>query len=73
VDVVGHQTVSNELIAANRLIFAQNGQKFAVIIVVFEYSLFVDAAVDDMVDVERTDFARTGGHRRDLFLSWMSR
>jgi hypothetical protein len=26
-----------------------------------------------MVDVERTDFARTGGHRRDLFLSWMSR
>ena len=67
--MVGHQTVSDDLVAADRLIFAENCQKLAVIIIIFEYYLLGNAAKDDMIDTERTDFAWTRWHRRDLFLS----
>ena len=68
-NVVGHQTVSNELKFADRFVFPQNCQKLAVIIFIFEYALLIYAAIDNMIDTERTDFAWTCWHRRDLFLS----
>ena len=49
-NMIGHQTISDDLIAANWLIFTKNCQKLAVIIFIFEYLLFVDAAIDNVID-----------------------
>ena len=57
-NMIGHQTISENLIAAFGPKFTKNRQKLAVIIVVLEYSLFVNAAINNMINPERTDFAR---------------
>ena len=49
-NMIGHQTISDDLIAANWLIFTKNCQKLAVIIFIFEYLLFVDAAINNVID-----------------------
>ena len=58
-NVIGHQTVCDELVAADWLIFTQNCQKLAVIIFIFKDSLLVGAAVDNMIDIDRADYSWT--------------
>ena len=57
VDVVGHQAVGVELKAANGLILPKDRQEFPVIVGIGENLLLVDAAVDHVIDIERTFFA----------------
>ena len=66
-DVVGHQAVSEEFEAADGLIFAKRLQKPFEVFSVFENILFVDAAINDVINAEGTDFALGSWHRRDLF------
>ena len=67
VDMVGHQAVTEDLVAADRLVPAKDFQKLFKVFSIFENVLFVDAAIDDVVNTEGTDFAFGSWHRRDLF------
>ena len=49
-NMIRHQTVSNQLKAANRLILAKNCQKLSIIIGIFKYSLLVVAAINNMIN-----------------------
>ena len=66
-DVVGHQAVSEEFEAADGLIFAKRLQKPFEVFSVFENILFVDAAINDVINAEGTDFTFGCWHRCDLF------
>ena len=66
-DVVGHEAVAKEFETAFRLIPAQDFQKLFEVFVIFENVLFIDAAIDDVVNTEGADFAFGSWHRRDLF------
>lgn len=57
-NMIGHQTVSENFITAFGSKFSKNCQKFAVIIFVLKYSLFVNAAINNMINSKRADFAR---------------
>ena len=67
VDMVGHQAVTEDLVAADRLVPAEDFQKLFKVFLIFENILLVDAAIDDVVNTEGTDFALGSWHRRDLF------
>ena len=67
VDVVGHEAVTEDLVAADRLIPAKDFQEFFEVFRILENILLVDAAIDDVVNTEGTDFAFGSWHRRDLF------
>ena len=58
-DMIGHQTVSQQLKAADLLIFAKNRQIFSIILVIPKNELLAVSAYDHMVDTESTDKART--------------
>ena len=66
-DVVGHQAVSEEFEAADGLIFAKRLQKPFEVFSVFENILFVDAAINDVINAEGTVFTFRCWHRCDLF------
>ena len=66
-NMVGHQAVTEDLVSANRLIPAKDFQKFFKVFRIFENILLVDAAIDDVINTEGTDFALGSWHRRDLF------
>ena len=57
-NMIGHQTVSENLIIAFGPKFTKNRQKLAVIIVVLKYSLLVNATINNMINPKRADFAR---------------
>lgn len=57
-NMIGHQAVSENFITAFGLKFTENRQKLAVIIFVLKYSLFVNAAINYMINSKRADFAR---------------
>ena len=67
VNMVSHQAVSEDLVAADRLVPAEDFQKLFKVFLIFENILLVDAAIDDVVNTEGTDFALGSWHRRDLF------
>lgn len=56
VNVVGHQAVGKDLKVADGLIFTQNRQKLAVIIVICKNLLLVDASINNVINVEGTFF-----------------
>ena len=66
-DVVGHQAVSEEFEAADGLIFAKRLQKPFEVFSIFENILFVDAAINDVINAEGTVFTFGCWHRCDLF------
>ena len=66
-DVVGHQAVAEELKAADGLKSAKGFQKPFGVFSIFENILFIDAAIDDVVNTEGADLAFGSWHRRDLF------
>ena len=55
--MVGHQAVSNDFVVADGLVFTKNRQVSVIIFCIFEYSLFVDTAIDNMIDIKGTGFA----------------
>ena len=56
-NVVRHQTISEDLVTANGLIFTKNRQKLAVIIVIGKDLLLVDTAINNVMNVEGAFFA----------------
>lgn len=55
--VIGHQAIRIERIAALRLILTKYVHKYGIVFLLFKNALFIDAAVDNMVDSDRAGFS----------------
>lgn len=68
VDMIGHQAVGIELIAADFLVLAKGFEIAVIVFGVLENALLVDSADDDVIDPQRAGKATWCRHLRSPFL-----
>ena len=60
--MVRHQAIRKDLIVAFTPVFAQHRQELVAVLLIFKDPLLVDAAVDYVIDSERTGFSWSCRH-----------